>query len=265
MRPPDPGRRKQSRHGAARNITVFEHINIDWRDALDITVVGVLLYQVIQMLRGSRALTVLTGLGLLTLLYFFSNALGLYTLTWLLQHIFSSLFILIVVIFQTDIRQALGEMGANHFFRKSAMKNTGVEEVVTACVEMARLRVGALIVVERSMRLGDMIKREGVRIDAQLSRQLLMNIFYPKAPLHDGAVVISGGRITAAACILPLAEAKGQSFGTRHRAALGITRESDAVVIVVSEERGEISIALKGELMRALDAARLRQVLDEIL
>jgi len=265
MRHPFHGRQLQGRHVAARNINVLEHINIDWRDALDITVVGVLLYQVIQMLRGSRALTVLTGLGLLTLLYFFSNALGLYTLTWLLQHIFSSLFILIVVIFQTDIRQALGEMGANHFFRKSATKNTGVEEVVTACVEMARLRVGALIVVERSMRLGDMIKREGVRIDAQLSRQLLMNIFYPKAPLHDGAVVISRGRITAAACILPLAEAKGQNFGTRHRAALGITQESDAVVVVVSEERGEISVALKGELMRALDAARLRQVLDEIL
>ena len=244
---------------------MFDHIAIDWRDIMDIAVVSILLYQVIQMLRGSRALTVLTGLGLLTLLYFFSNALGLYTLTWLLQHIFSSLFILIVVIFQADIRQALGEMGARPIFRRSGTKNTGVEEVVTACVEMARLRVGALIVIERSMRLGDMIKREGVRIDAQLSRQLLMNIFYPKAPLHDGAVVISRGRITAAACILPLAEAKGQSFGTRHRAALGIARESDAVVIVVSEERGEISVALKGEFMRALDAARLRQVLDEIL
>ena len=245
--------------------TVFDHIAIDWRDIMDIAVVSILLYQVIQMLRGSRALTVLTGLGLLTLLYFFSNALGLYTLTWLLQHIFSSLFILIVVIFQADIRQALGEMGARPIFRRSRVQKTGVEEVVTACVEMARLRVGALIVIERSMRLGDMIKREGVRVDAQLSRQLLMNIFYPKAPLHDGAVIISRGRITAAACILPLAEAKGQSFGTRHRAALGIARESDALVIVVSEERGEISVALKDEFMRALDAVRLTQVLNEIL
>ena len=156
---------------------MFDHIAIDWRDVMDIAVVSILLYQVIQMLRGSRALTVLTGLGLLTLLYFFSNALGLYTLTWLLQHIFSSLFILIVVIFQADIRQALGEMGARPIFRRSSIKSIGVEEVVTACVEMARLRVGALIVIERSMRLGDMIKREGVRIDAQLSRQLLMNIF----------------------------------------------------------------------------------------
>ena len=134
-----------------------------------------------------------------------------------------------------------------------------------ACVEMARLRVGALIVIERSMRLGDMIKREGVRVDAQLSRQLLMNIFYPKAPLHDGAVVITADGSLAAARILPLAAAKGQNFGTRHRAALGITQESDAVAVVVSEERGEISVAMKGELVRSLDATRLRQVLNEIL
>ena len=243
----------------------LEHIAFDWRDAMDIAVVSVLLYQVIQMLRSSRALAVLTGLGLLTVLYFVSNILGLYTLTWLLQHIFSSLFILIVVIFQSDIRQSLGEMGASRLFRKRGLQQDAVEEVVAACVEMARLRVGALIVVERSMRLGDMIEREGVRVDAQLSRRLLMNIFYPKAPLHDGAVILSHGRITAAACILPLAVAKGQSFGTRHRAALGITRESDAVAIVVSEERGEISLAMKGELVRALDAARLRQVLNEIV
>ena len=244
---------------------MLDNIPIEWRDLLDIGVVSVLLYQLIQLVRGSRALAVLTGLGVLTLLFFFAKAMGLYTLNWLLQHIFSSLFILIVVIFQSDIRQALGEMGTRRLFRRKQLLKGGVEEVVMACVEMARLRVGALIVVERSMRLGDMIKREGVRVDAQLSRQLLMNIFYPKAPLHDGAVVISNGRLMAAACILPLAEAQGQSFGTRHRAALGVTLDTDAVTVVVSEERGEISVAMKGELMRALDAARLREVLNEVL
>jgi len=242
---------------------VLEHVVFEWRDALDILLVAFLLYQVIQLLRGS--LTVLTGLGLLTLLYFISRSMALYTLTWLLQHVFSSLFLLIVVIFQSDIRQALGEIGTNNLFRKRALQHSAVEEVVMACVEMARLRVGALIVIERGTRLDDMIKREGVRVDALLSRQLLMNIFYPKAPLHDGAVLISKGRITAAACILPLAEAKGQSFGTRHRAALGMTQECDAVVVVVSEERGEISVAMKGELVRSLDATRLRQVLNDIL
>lgn len=236
-----------------------------WKDALDIALVSLLLYQVIQLLRGSRTLAILTGLGVLGAVYLAAKYLGLNTLEWLLQYIFGSLFILIVVIFQADIRQALGEMGAHRFFRSKALKETGVEQVVQACVEMARLRIGALIVIERSMKLGDMIKREGVRLDALISRQLLMNIFYPKAPLHDGAVIISAGRILAAACILPLAVARGQNFGTRHRAALGITQETDAVVVVVSEERGEISVAMKGELVRALDASRLKQVLNEIL
>ncbi len=244
---------------------MLEHVVFEWRDALDILLVAFLLYQVIQLVRGSRALTVRTGLGLLTLLYFISRSMALYTLTWLLQHVFSSLFLLIVVIFQSDIRQALGEIGTNNLFRKRALQHSAVEEVVMACVEMARLRVGALIVIERGTRLDDMIKREGVRVDALLSRQLLMNIFYPKAPLHDGAVLISKGRITAAACILPLAEANGQAFGTPHRAALGMTQECDAVVVVVSEERGEISVAMKGELVRSLDATRLRQVLNDIL
>lgn len=243
----------------------FEHLTFSWQDALDIGIVSVLLYQIFQLVRGSRALAVLTGLGLLTGLYFLSEKLGLYTLSWLLNYIFGSIVVLIVVIFQADIRQALGEWGASSLFRGKALKPSGVDEVTQACVEMARLRIGALIVLERSMRLGDMIKREGVQLDALISRQLLMNIFYPKAPLHDGAVIISSGRILAAGCILPLAVAKGQNFGTRHRAALGITRESDAVAIAVSEERGEISVAIKGELVRSLDAARLRQVLDELL
>lgn len=243
----------------------FEHLTFSWQDALDIGIVSVLLYQIFQLVRGSRALAVLTGLGLLTGLYFLSEKLGLYTLAWLLNYIFGSIVVLIVVIFQADIRQALGEWGASSLFRGKALKPSGVDEVTQACVEMARLRIGALIVLERSMRLGDMIKREGVQLDALISRQLLMNIFYPKAPLHDGAVIISSGRILAAGCILPLAVAKGQNFGTRHRAALGITRESDAVAIAVSEERGEISVAIKGELVRSLDAARLRQVLDELL
>ncbi|MBD5553174.1 MAG: TIGR00159 family protein [Desulfovibrio sp.] len=243
----------------------LEHFTFNWRDALDIALVSLLIYQVFQLLRGSRAMAILTGLGVIGGLYAFARYLGLYTLEWLLQYIFGSLFILIVVIFQADIRQALGEMGAHRLFRRKALQQSGVEEVVQACVEMARLRVGALIVIERSMKLGDMIKREGVRMDALISRQLLMNIFYPKAPMHDGAVIISSGRILAGACILPLAVAKGQNFGTRHRAALGITQESDAVAIAVSEERGEISVAMKGELVRSLDAARLKQVLNEVL
>lgn len=243
----------------------LEHLNFSWLDALDIAIVSILLYQIFQRVRGSRAVAVLAGLGLLLGLFFVAQLLGLYTVTWVLQYVFGSLFILIVVIFQADIRQALGEMGSSSFFHRKALKSTGVDEVVKACVQMARLRVGALIVIERGMRLGDMVKREGIRLDALISEQLLMNIFYPKAPLHDGAVIISGGRIMAAACILPLAVAEGQNFGTRHRAALGIAEESDAIAIAVSEERGEISVAMKGELKRALNADELRDLLNEVI
>lgn len=243
----------------------WEFIQAHWLDALDIGLVSLLLYQLFQLVRGSRAFAMLTGLGLLGALYLLAREFGLYTLTWLLSYIFTSIVILIVVIFQSDIRQALGEMGASRIFRGKPLQETGVEQLVEACIEMARLRIGALIVIERNMRLGDLIKREGVKLDALLSTRLLMNIFYPKAPLHDGAVIISSGRILAAACILPLAVAKGQNFGTRHRAALGITQETDALAIAVSEERGEISIALRGELIRSLDANRLKQVLNEVL
>ena len=244
---------------------MIEHIVVDWRDLLDIGIISLFLFQVFQLLRGSRALAVVSGLLILTFLYFLSRALGLYTLQWLLDHIFTSLFLVIVVIFQEDIRRALGEMGTKHLFQHKALRASSVEDVALACEEMAKARIGALIVVERGMHLDDMIRREGVRLDARLSRQLLRNIFHPKAPLHDGAVIISHGRIAAAACILPLAEAKGQNFGTRHRAALGITLETDAVAIVVSEERGEISIATNGVLSRNLDAGRLRTVLNDVL
>ena len=243
----------------------IEGFALDWRDALDITLVTLLLYQIIQMVKGTRAVAAMLGLGVLMLVYFFSRMVGLYTLTWLLQHIFSSLFLVIVVIFQRDIRQALGEIGARYFRGRGKLRGNTLDELVSACVEMGRLRIGALIVIERGIPLGDMMQREGERLDARLSRKLLMNIFYPKAPLHDGAVIISKGNITAAACILPLAVVQGQNFGTRHRAALGITEESDALAVVVSEERGEISVASKGQLIRSLDAQKLKQVLSDAL
>ncbi len=240
-------------------------INFTWRDALDIMLITMLFYKVIQMLKGTRALAAMAGLGLLMILYFAARTLGLYSSSWLLQHVFGSLFLVVIILFQKDIRQGLGEMGARYFWRRSSLRQDIVEELVSACIEMARMDIGALIIIERSMPLGDMITQEGVRTDAKFSRKLLMNIFYPKAPLHDGAVIISKGRITAAACILPLAVVTGQNFGTRHRAALGITEESDALAIVISEERGEISVALNHQWYSKLDATKLKQVINDAL
>lgn len=236
-----------------------------WRDWLDIALVTVLVYQLIHVLKGTRALATLLGLGLLMLLYFLSREVGLYTLTWLLQHVFGSIFLVVVVIFQRDIRQALGDVGARYFWRRGTLRHDALEEIVAACTEMSRLHIGALIILERAMPLGDTVQRDGVRLEARISRRLLMNLFYPKTPLHDGAVIISKNKISAAACILPLAVAHGQNFGTRHRAALGITEESDAVAVVVSEERGEISVAIKGAFTRNLDAAKLKQVIHHAL
>ncbi len=238
---------------------------VSWQDALDIFIITVLIYRVLIMIKGTRALATLLGLGLLLVLYLISIQLELYALRWLLEHIVGSLFLVVVIIFQKDIRQGLGEMGARYFWKRAALNNSAVEEIVTACVDMARLRIGALIVIQRSMPLGDMIEQEGTALDAEISRKLIYSIFLPPAPLHDGAVIIRNGRIAAGSCILPLAVVQGKNFGTRHRAAIGITEESDALAIVVSEERGEISIALKGELTPKITAAKLKEVLTDAL
>lgn len=243
----------------------IETLHMDWHDVIDVTLIAFLLYHVIMLVKGTRAMAALIGLGLIVLLNELARYMGFYTLHWLLQNITGSLFLVIIILFQRDIRQALGDMGTRYLWRRTTLEEAAMEELIAACVEMARLRIGAIIVLERSMSLGDMVRQEGVRVDAVISRKLLINIFYPKAPLHDGAVIISKQRIMAAACILPLAIAQGQNFGTRHRAALGATEESDAVVVVVSEERGEISVAVRGKLTRNLDATKLKQVLSNVL
>ncbi len=247
---------------------LLQHIHFsgfDWRDALDIFFITVLLYKSIQMLKGTQGLAVLLGLGLVMLLYGLSMTLGLYSTSWVLQNIVGSLFLVIIVLFQKDIRQGLGEMGARYFWRRSSMRQDVVEELVEACVEMASLRIGALIIIERSVPLGDMVRRDGTSLDAKLTRKLLISIFFPNSPLHDGAVVVSKGRVLAASCILPLALVHDQNFGTRHRAGIGTTQESDAIAIIVSEERGEIVVAEKGVLTLPLDGAKLKQVIGDAL
>jgi len=241
-------------------------LSLDWHDVVDILLVTALLYGIIARIRGTRAVAVVVGLLVLTLLYLGAGSLGLYTTTWLLQSFFASLFLVIVILFQQDIRMVLSTIGTRRFWdRRKLISEALLDELVDACMELARNRVGALIVLERFVPLRDMMEREGVRLDARLSRELLRTIFAVNTPLHDGAVIISKGMITAAACILPLAMVRRHSFGTRHRAALGITEESDAVAIVISEERGEVSVALKGKLIKNLDAVKLKRVLGNVL
>ncbi len=238
---------------------------LSWRDALDVTIITILSYKAILMIKGTRALAALLGLGILLFLYFISIRLELYALRWLLEHIVGSLFLVIVILFQKDIRHGLGELGARYFWKRTSLNKSAVEEIVQACAEMARLRIGALIIIQRSVPLEDMVRQEGTALDAAISKKLLLSIFLHPSPLHDGAVIISKGRIAAASCILPLAVAKGRNFGTRHRAALGITEETDALAIVVSEERGEISVVMQGKMTSHVHNTKLKEVITNAL
>jgi uncharacterized protein (TIGR00159 family) len=242
-------------------------VRLGWRDILDILLVAFILYQIILFVRGTRAVTVIYGLLLVLLVYFVSEAVGLYTLNWLLANFLGSIFLVIIIIFQQDIRKALSEFGAGSLWRRNVvLKEEMLNQLIAALDALARSRIGALVVIEKNVPLGDVVDR-GVRLDARMTKDLLVTIFYPSTPLHDGAVILRGGRIAAAACILPLSAGLRHKaeFGTRHRAALGITEETDAVAVVVSEERGAISVALGGKLTTSLDEVRLKRVLRRAL
>ena len=254
---------------ASMDSSFFENLSFGWRDAIDIGLITVLFYNVIVIVKQTRAVTAIYGLVILIAAYFVTRAVGLTSLNWILENILSSLFLLVVIVFQRDIRQGLSSIGAKQFlpsfFRKKREEDPTVKLVCDAALTMAARKIGALMVLERNVPLGDVTDR-GVRLDALLSRELLISLFWPNSPLHDGAALIAGGRIVAGGCILPLSSAATKrDYGTRHRAALGITEETDAVVIVVSEERGVVSLALDGRLTSALDAAKLPRVLTSAL
>lgn len=238
-------------------------IQLGWRDIVDIIVVAFIIYRVIILVKGTRAVSVFYGLLLLLVIYYFSGEFGLHTLHWLLANFLGSLFLVIIILFQKDIRKALAEMGAGRLFFRSRPGLAILDELILSLVSMAQKRIGALVVIEKNTPLGDVLE-SGQEINSLFSKGLLETIFYPNTPLHDGAVIIRGDKIVAAGCILPLAVGikSKWDYGTRHRAAMGITEETDAIAIVVSEERGKISVAIGGKLITALDEVRLRRVLS---
>lgn len=239
---------------------------LSWRDLLDIALVTFLLYRILLLIQGTRAFSALVGLVVLVAFYALSQYMGLYTLVWLLENVFSSLFLVIVILFHDDIRQGLASMGTHYLSwrKRGKTPDTMLGDLVWVCQYFAKRRIGALIVLEGKVQLGDMMQG-GVAVDARLSRELLLTIFFPNTALHDGAVIIRKGRIAAAGCILPLAHMDRQTFGTRHRAALGATEVSDATVIVVSEERGEVSVASKGHLSVMPDSEQLKETLQNVI
>lgn len=238
------------------------------RFSLDIMIVSYLIYRGLLIIRGTRAAPMLGGLTIIVILYFLSRPLGLVTLGWILGNFLSSIILVVVVIFQDEIRKGLTKFGLQPFFRKDRkpVYDKAIEDITLVCSKMAQEKLGGLIVFQREVGLDDFLE-EAIVLDAKLNRKLLYGIFIKGSPLHDGAVLIDGNTIRAAGCLLPLSfdPDLDPNLGTRHRAALGITEVSDAVVIVISEEAGTISLVREGKLVRNIDAASLREELHVLL
>lgn len=235
-------------------------------DLIDILVVSFVIYRILLLIHGTRALQMAGGLIFLVFLYFISEIFQLLTLNWILHTFLSSILLLVIIIFQDDIRKALAQIGRAPFTRIQVQYSYGIEEVVKAVSQMVEKKIGALIVFEREISLKDYL--EGATImDAKISEELLISIFNPKSPLHDGAVIISEGKIKAAGVVLPLSTNPdiAKDLGTRHRAAIGITEITDAVAVIVSEEKGQISIAVGGKITRDITPATLRKMLSQLL
>lgn len=249
--------------------TLLERIGFlapDWKDLLEILIVAAVVYRVLLILAGTRAIQMLLGGVVIVTIYALARVLDLQLVEYLLETVFQFGVIAALVVFQPELRSALAQLGQNRLLRMfSRLEQTQVaEEVVEAVEEMARAKIGAIIAIEREMGLGEYIE-SGTRLHARVSDALLMNIFTPYSLLHDGAAVIRGEDIVAAGVILPLTQqpVADRTLGTRHRAALGLSEETDALVVVVSEETGAITLAHGGRMFRNLGGDELRAMLIE--
>ena len=244
-------------------------------DVLDILILSFLFYSIYCFIRNRRAGKLALGLLLILLLFVLSSTLNMYALEYILQNFYQIGLIAILIVFQPELRAALEKVGGTSFSglknittesRESSALNNEIEVICNAVSDLSKDKVGALIVIERTTKLGEYIK-SGIVIDSVLSEQILKNIFFNKAPLHDGAVIIRDKRVHAAGCFLPLSAHNDihSDLGTRHRAAIGLSETSDALIIVVSEETGNVSIALDGNLKRNYNYTSLKQELNDIL
>lgn len=242
---------------------------IVWWDLLDIAIVSVVIYQLLLLIRGTRAAQMVLSGGALIGLFFLSRWLQLETVNWIIRNLATYVVIAIIVLFQADIRRGLAHLGRAPFlklFDRSRRADETIEELVVTAANLGAKRVGALIVVERQIGLRNYIEG-GIPLDAVLTYDLMASIFCLQSPLHDGAAIIQGDRVAAAACFLPLSvnPRLARELGTRHRAALGLTEENDAIAIVVSEETGSIALVMGGDLRRGLTPDALRTELRVLL
>ena len=236
-----------------------------WQDALDILVVGFFVHQIITFIRGTRSVQMLFGLGVLGVIYFVARLFELSALMWLMKTLLSSILLIVVIVFQQEIRRALTQVGKSPFQKGVDVAEKDIEELIRTVFFLSKRRIGALIVIERETGLEEFVE-SGFVLEANLSKELLISIFMPVSPLHDGGVIIQKGKVYSAGCILPLTQNPyiNKRYGTRHRAAIGISEETDAVVLVVSEETQEISIAQHGALTPVSDELTLGNSLRAI-
>jgi diadenylate cyclase len=243
--------------------------SISWWDALDIALVSFLIYELLLLIRGTRAAQMALSGGFLIGLFFLSRWLELETVNWVIRNLAAYVVFAIIVLFQADIRRAMAHFGRAPFFRyfeRASSADETIEELVVAASTLAGRRIGAIVVIERQIGLRNYIEG-GIPLDALVTYDLLASIFQLGSPLHDGAAIVQGDRIAAAACFLPLSvnPRVSRDLGTRHRAAIGLTEENDAIAIVVSEESGAISLAIGGDLERGLSAETLKVRLRALL
>jgi diadenylate cyclase len=242
---------------------------VGWWDLLDIAIVSILIYESLKLIRGTRAVQMAAGSLLIVGLFYVSRLVPLQTVNWLIRNMLVYVAFAAIVIFQSDIRRALAHFGQAPFFRyfnRQEAADETIEEVVVAATMLANQRVGAIVAIEREIGLRNYIE-SGIPLDAALTYDLLVTIFQRGSPLHDGAVILQENRVAAAACFLPLTvnPRVGRELGTRHRAAIGLTEESDALAVVVSEETGAISLALSGQIDRSLTPDELRDRLRSLV
>jgi len=256
-------------------MALFENLFLrpDWRNILDVTIIAILIYQGIKLVTRTRASALFKGIAAVLIVTWVAQFMQLNVLSGILEQLLGSGLVVLMILFQPELRKVLEQLGRSRirgagFFggvRQEEETKRETEEIVAALTNLSRRHIGALIVIERDTGLKD-VMATGTMLDAEISAPLIENVFEPNTPLHDGAMILQGDRISAAACILPLSEnsAISRELGTRHRAALGISEATDAIVLIVSEETGIISTAREGKLTRHLDAKGLHSILDGV-
>lgn len=238
--------------------------HLGWVDLLDIFCVWLIVYRVLLFIKGTGAVQILAGLGIVAIAYITSIWLELDTLNWMLEQFFNNLFLIVVILFQAEIRRALAHIGKNPFFSGISANKEGetIDEICQGLFALADRGHGALVVLEREIGLENYIER-GVQLDSQVSSELIQSIFHPSSPLHDGAAIVRGGRLVSAGSFLPLSRNPNiaKVLGTRHRAGMGVSEETDAIVLIVSEENRNVNLSVSGEIQQNMTYEALRQTL----